>query len=798
MIKKFKTITNLAVFKDFNWDNSVRDKDGNVVDFKTINILYGRNYSGKTTLSRIIRAMETGAISDKYCNPKFEIEFEDGSIINQDNYTTSNHDIRVFNEDFIRDNLSFLKDTNDNGNIKPFAILGEHNAKLQSDVNDLRTLLGSDEEGNETGLYKDFIERQKEYEKANSDYKEAEHKLNSQLTAKATGDKDLSIKYNSNLYGDQNYNVSKLKTDIEAVSNGYTPPSDQEKDAFHSLIKENVKSIIPPINEIIIDFKELSGKTKELVERKVGDSQKIEELVRDAELNRWVKEGRKFHRDRDLNKCSFCGQDITLNRWSLLDKHFDEESEKLDNDINMMLNHLSSIEARLNDGIRINENAFYSKFQLEIDSLQKEFEQTLKVKALDVIESIKSQLNKRKDQLFTPQIFIEIDDFSIEISNLYTKYHKIEKDSNNYSSQLYEEQKNAKKQLRLFEVFRFIHEIKYHDECNNIQSLKRILESKEKEKKRIEAEIIDKKKSIEEKLSLMNDEEKGAKRVDKYLQDYFGYHCLSLSAKEDVDATGKHFKFEVLRNGKNAYNLSEGECSLIAFCYFMAKLEDIHTYDKKPIIWIDDPISSLDSNHVFFVYSLINGKIVAGSRFQQLFISTHNLDFLKYLKRLPIVAKDRECKKSQFFVVNRIDKESIIQLMPSYLRAHITEFNFLFKQIYDCATITNIDDSNYTVFYNFGNNARKFLELYLYYKYPDNTKDEDKRKKFFGDEIESIITGRLINEYSHLCGVMERGEHLVEVPEMKIISQLIVNTIKQKDIEQYRALLNSIGVSETD
>ena len=26
MIKKFKTITNLAVFKDFNWDNAVIDK----------------------------------------------------------------------------------------------------------------------------------------------------------------------------------------------------------------------------------------------------------------------------------------------------------------------------------------------------------------------------------------------------------------------------------------------------------------------------------------------------------------------------------------------------------------------------------------------------------------------------------------------------------------------------------------------------------------------------------------------------------------------------------------------------
>ena len=71
------------------------------------------------------------------------------------------------------------------------------------------------------------------------------------------------------------------------------------------------------------------------------------------------------------------------------------------------------------------------------------------------------------------------------------------------------------------------------------------------------------------------------------------------------------------------------------------------------------------------------------------------------------------------------------------------------------------------------------------------TKDEEKRKKFFGDTIESIITGRLTNEYSHLCGIIERGEQIVEVPEMKNIAQLIISTIKRKDEEQYNALLNS-------
>ncbi|MBU0464491.1 MAG: AAA family ATPase, partial [Proteobacteria bacterium] len=77
MIKKIKTINNLAVFQDFEWDKTVVDKNNNVCEFKSINILYGRNYSGKTTLSRILRAMETGELSDKYENPSFCVPMQD-------------------------------------------------------------------------------------------------------------------------------------------------------------------------------------------------------------------------------------------------------------------------------------------------------------------------------------------------------------------------------------------------------------------------------------------------------------------------------------------------------------------------------------------------------------------------------------------------------------------------------------------------------------------------------------------------------------------------------------------------
>ena len=48
MIKKIN-INNLGLFKSFNWD-SIRDKGNSVIDLKKENIIYGRNYSGKTTL----------------------------------------------------------------------------------------------------------------------------------------------------------------------------------------------------------------------------------------------------------------------------------------------------------------------------------------------------------------------------------------------------------------------------------------------------------------------------------------------------------------------------------------------------------------------------------------------------------------------------------------------------------------------------------------------------------------------------------------------------------------------------
>lgn len=791
MITKFKTIKNLAVFQNFVWDSSVRDAASNVQLFKDINVIYGRNYSGKTTLSRIVRAIEKGAISDKYENPEFEVCIKDLADATQANLTSHGKKIRVFNEDFVRDNLRFI--VNPDESINPFAILGG-NADLQAEIDALKLALGKNEEGSETGLYLELKNAKEIAATSKQAYDSTNSTLNQQLSYKAINNPN-GIRYKADRFGDQNYNISKLKDEIAIVSEPtFTPLTDAQVIEKDSLLKERVNQDVRSLSKHTIDIQSISSKAEVLITKPISSSDKIEQLVKDAVLNRWVKDGRQHHKDK-LDKCAFCGSDIKEERWKELDSHFDEESEKLEKEIDALLLEIQQQIVALNNCLIINKTLFYAKYHKDIDRLIA-FRQY-------VIDSIKSELGKiseqltnRKNDLLNSKTFTSIKNKSKRLEWCWQIFENIRTQANSYSTLLGDEQSEAKSLLRLREVSDFANSIQYSTEAIRIDGLKTIAETKAQEKAGIDLKIQNQIKAIEDKERLMNDEEKGALKVNEYLNNFFGHDFLTLKALEEPDQLGgKKIRFEIIRNGKKAHHLSEGECSLIAFCYFMAKLEDVETKGSKPIIWIDDPISSLDSNHIFFVYSLINSEIVAKQDFEQLFISTHNLDFLKYLKRLPDAANNAQ---RGYFIVSREGEMSKIKLMPKYLKDYVTEFNFLFHQIYLCANADTDDETQHSLFYNFGNNTRKFLEAFLFYKYPNALDRDDKLTRFFGDNRQaSSMTDRINNEFSHLEGLFERSMIPIDIPEMKKTADFILRKIREKDNDQYEALLISIGVETT-
>lgn len=785
MIRKIESIDNLAVFNGFQWNSSVLDDHGAPFDFEKINIIYGRNYSGKTCISRIMRALETRQIPEKYDNPSFSLICDSGVSINQSNLSSHNLNVRVFNEDFVRTNLRFLIDPDDE--ISSFAILGADNANIEAKIASIATELGSNIEGSESGLYEEKKKKTAFASQAVSNHKKATDDLDSKLSTKAT-DRASGIKYKPDRFGDQNYSITKIRTDIATVlSPTYSPLNDSQIQEHERTISEQARPQVQTVVSPVLSFSNFISRTKELLERTISSSNKITELLHDIALNEWVKKGVELNSEREV--CAFCGSPISDERWKVLHAHFDEESKKLERDIDDCILQMEDEKKAIQSALTINKNLFYSTFHSRLDNIFAKFTSESK-KYSAQLDSLINQLKKRKQQITEILQLNVLEDNGELLIQIFEEYNVICKEQNQYTGGLGRKQNAAKTALRLHEVSIFCSTIGYSSLLENIAALNDKKEKALTEQRQC-AELI--KAKEEEIMALrrqLNDEEAGAQRVNKYLTDYFGHEFLALQAvKEEGEET--HIRFEIVRNGRKAYNLSEGECSLIAFCYFMAKLDDVDSNGKNLIIWIDDPISSLDGNHVFFVYSLLRAEIVEASKYEQLFISTHNLDFLKYLKRLTGKEHDRNVR---YFLIKRQDKISIIEKMPNYLQKYVTEFNFLFHEIYKCSKIETIDDSNYTSFYNFGNNARKFLEILMFYYYPDETKQLEKLGKFFGEGlVPAILTDRINNEYSHLCGIFERGELPTEVPEMLKTAKLIMTTLSTKHPEQYAALIASVG-----
>lgn len=797
MIKKIKTIGNFAAFKSYEWDSNICDDDGNGLNLKKLNILYGRNYSGKTTLSRIVRTLETGSIDARIDQPAFQIQLDDDSIVDHRNPAAHEQTVRVFNEDFVKENLRFIIDPEQDANA--FAIFGKDNNALEKEIGILNGELGSEEPNNETGLYLDLTRSKSDSKKAGDAATNAIKELDKLLSNKATGGSE-SIKYQAGLYGDQNYNITSLRQDIRSVTATDFEPIDSKEEAdLRALVKERRRNDISPQQCPKLDLPTLISEVESLVAKNISRSNKIDALLQDATLNRWASEGQKLH-SRDHRRCKFCDNSISETRWAALESHFDDESGKLECDIETLAARVKQSSDAVDRRDRFNKSIFYSQFQDSVADIEK--------RAGDAIRSCRTTLDKlsgalarRKKNILNPFSLPELADSSSDLTSCYDEYASACKDANDLSKSLSLEQSKARKQLRLRTVKDFIDTIDYTAKSEKISRLNTANESAESQLSDLQALIDAKRTLIETKTRQLNDEEEGAKRVNELLAGYFGNDYLTLRTNEsETEGQGKQVRFEIVRGNKKAYHLSEGERSLLAFCYFMAKLEVADTIDAKPIIWIDDPISSLDGNHVFFVYSLINEHLFRTIDCKQVFISTHSLEFFKYTRRLPGANRDWEKKESKkkcrFLLVERTNESSTVKLLPRHMVLFVTEFNYLFQQIYKCASISEDDEANYESYYSFGNNARKFLEIYLYYAYPDEEKNEDKMTRFFGDDrAPAILVDRVSNEYSHLAGSVERGATPVLQPEMKSCAKLILSRLK-RNRAQYSALLRSIGEND--
>jgi wobble nucleotide-excising tRNase len=798
-------IASFGSFSGMTWKKSIRDGGNTVQDFKRLNILYGRNYSGKTTLSRIFRALQTGRIPLNYTSPSFTV-FGDKGEVTQAGIATHGYDIRVYNRDFVSDNLSFLVNQA-SGEIKTFAIVGEKNKEIEDAIAAIEAELGNVE--TKAGLRFGLEEKSKERDQTKSRHKTASDSLEEKLRSHAND----KIKKNRE-YGNSLYNIEGIRKDIAATKRtNFKPLSWDEQASKLLLLKQAALSDITESVRIGFNIESIKKIAEDLLAKTIAPTKPIQELLNDSVLQLWVKQGIPLHREK-RSTCAFCRQELPYDIWQVLDSHFSKESSALETSIESCLASISSEITAIPRFVTITGDRFYSDEKAAFEVCKMVLDEALAVYKQD-LEALQAALNARKGSLFKTVPMPTFCHDAIAIQQHADAINVLIEQNNGRTKTLEKDKGVARDTLRFNDVASFINDICYDAELIRIADLKKNATSATTTFTEAEQEINKREAKVTQLLGQQKDERKGAEKVNTLLNHFFGHDGIKLEAKDNAEKTA--VKFEVTRDGKSAYNLSEGECSLIAFCYFIAKLEEPDSKGKELIIYIDDPISSLDANHIFFMFSLIESLIAKpfknhdGSnawRYKQLFISTHNLDFLKYSKRLSIPrkkipagdGKNKSIEDNEYFMVERNGGTSNIMLMPGYLKNYITEFYYLFHQIYKCRN-QDFAKETHEPYYGFGNNLRKFLEAFLFFKYPyhDDKNDALERiKKFFGEEDTTAIAlvNRLNNEFSHLESMPDRAFKPVEIPEISKVANFVLDKIYSTDPAQYNALLKSIGEPE--
>jgi wobble nucleotide-excising tRNase len=284
-----------------------------------------------------------------------------------------------------------------------------------------------------------------------------------------------------------------------------------------------------------------------------------------------------------------------------------------------------------------------------------------------------------------------------------------------------------------------------------------------------------------------------AQKGREELNDFIAKFLVGSNVAVAVTTVDGAERFQLMRNDVPAKNLSEGERTAIAYAFFLIKLkEDTDMSDL--IVYVDDPISSLDSNHIFqinavtkeFFFWYDSAEKKTKLTVKQLFISTHNFEFLSLAKELPIQKKNRR----SFYFVKRVcpGRSTFIAMPPSIMRYN-SEYQYLWHVIYDFHQAT--DKTDLEKLLALPNAMRRFVELYTYAKFPADESVDKRASVVFGAETSKRVM-KLLHYFSHannLMRISQNNEFLCDIEN--VVNELV--DLVQADRQHYDALMSALA-----
>lgn len=741
MIKKIKKVEGFGIFNNFNWE-------ANTPEFEKYNLFYGWNYSGKTTLSRIFRCFEQHSIHKDYLASKFSVVCDDGSTHNETNL--NDLEVRVFNTDFINENLKW------DDCLEPIFLLSQENIELQEKLKKINEEIENNTK-DLTILENINVGNQKS--------------LDSSLTSKASEIRGILAVGKGDKYFnyDRTPLLAKIQSiDRQTIDKNILNQDDQEK-YLHIIRNIDKLPAVSPITTRPSPISELIDKVSSILSKTITSTSVIEKLEKNSILNNWVEKGLEIHKDKKI--CEFCGGNVTTDLINKLEKHYSKEYENFVGELSSLITNLSG---KRFDIVLSDQTNLYKTVRGEYKKKLDELEVETKKYNL-IIDTLLELLEKKKLTIFSKIVALKVDDNTEQISKTIDELNQLIQKHNQTTEAFEEERLRAKNLMETHLVSEYISSDKYDENKKIIQDQLTTIKTSKEKILQLKTEIVE----IEEKLS---DTVKAAEKVNQYLRYFFGKDDIELKVTDDK-------KFRLERGGIVAKNLSEGEKTAVAFAYFLTRLEDKNTSIRDTIIFLDDPISSLDSNHLFNVFSFIKIKLKES---KQLFISTHNFEFFNLVKDW-YKEEEKRCGQSHIpstvhyylIKVMVIDgkKNSVIATAPRLITDFKSEYHYLFSLLYLFHKSPQIDGC----FLLLPHVVRRYVEAFVSFKAPEFGDTTARVGWLIPDPYKKEKIIKFINENSHDESI-DKSVKFPSIDETDQVIGAVLDEVKVKDDHHFKSL----------
>lgn len=599
---------------------------------KTCNIVYGKNGTGKSTLLDII--------SEQFSSDFDVLSFQGfEKIINAD---------RKLNA----------------------IVLGEANVEIDNTIKELEKskkefednknrILGQIEKNDD----KDSLYNQK------STLDQEIRSINIELDKKYSLSATLIKKMENPRVSNVSYNKTKF---IEDIQNAKSLSNDEYNKCL-LLQKEEVKTA-KEISLREFDYEEIISNVNELRNAVIEETVIIDRLEGNNEKKQFAEKGLAIHSVGD--KCAFCGNTITKQTIIELKSYF--SADKIKELQAKLKQSIQSIELLRDNiiGVNISNSEFYSYMESEVTSVISEFDK-LKREHIQYLEHLINALNDKQKDLFT-----QLENFDEQppntLKNVITLFNECVKKNN--ESDLEKSKEEAKNKLRLHEVKRALEEMSYEEkqqDINNTLSNCNLIQKQIN----VEKEKIEGKDGIDEKIELIDteisqlksqtiSETKLADEINKKLKRLVNFEMVHHQSSDGQN----YYKIKSLKNDsvRNVDELSTGEKNIIAFLYFVGKINEFRDNpdNRSKFIIFDDPMNSNDDVMQYLMIQELQKIMNQIKKPNLMVILTHNKHF--YLNVRPYNKPYVQCSYFHFQLLNQ--NTQII---------HIENQNSDFKTSYD-------------------------------------------------------------------------------------------------------------------